>query len=50
MLILRSAASGSSNRFCYLEGEPCSKLKRAAEAVAEALAEPYQDSESGEQI
>jgi hypothetical protein len=26
--------------FCYYIGEPCSKVKRAAEAVAEAFAEP----------
>lgn len=28
------------HHFCYRPGEPCSKLKRAAEAIAEAIAEP----------
>lgn len=28
------------HRWCYRRGEPCSKLKRAAEAIAEANAEP----------
>ena len=28
------------NHFCYRPGEPCTKLKRAADAVADALAAP----------
>ena len=28
------------HNFCYRVGEPCSKLKRAAEAIAEANADP----------
>ena len=28
------------HRFCYGPGEPCSKVKRAAEAIAAAIAEP----------
>lgn len=30
----------SVNQFCSRSGQPCLKMKRAAEAVAEALAEP----------
>lgn len=30
----------SINQFCSQPGQPCLKMKRAAEAVAEALAEP----------
>ena len=31
------------HHFCYRIGEPCSKLKRAAEAIAEANADPVAD-------
>lgn len=43
------APSGSTNGSCWHAGEPCLKLKRAAEAVAEALAQPNPDSEAGKQ-
>lgn len=33
-------ANRSAEPFCHRVGEPCSKVKRAAEAVAEAFAEP----------
>ncbi|KAK8218426.1 hypothetical protein IWZ01DRAFT_563769 [Phyllosticta capitalensis] len=32
--------------FCYFPGEPCSKVKRAAEAVTEALALPEPEAEA----
>ena len=35
--------------YCHLAGETCSKLKRAAEVVAESVAQPNQRSESGKQ-
>lgn len=34
------------HRFCYRPGEPCSKMKRAAEAIAAAIAEPNADPEA----
>lgn len=49
MLIGRSASYGSTHGFCWRAGEPCSKLKRAAEAVAEAIAQPSQNLEAGKQ-
>ena len=30
----------SADEVCNLPGQPCNKMKRAAEAVAEAVAEP----------
>ena len=30
----------TTHHFCYRPGQPCSKLKRAAEAVSEAMAAP----------
>ncbi|KAL9138660.1 MAG: hypothetical protein Q9175_000096 [Cornicularia normoerica] len=47
--IPRAPHYGSTHGYCWLEGEPCSKLKRAAEAVAEAIAQPNQDLEAGKQ-
>lgn len=37
----------SINQFCSGPGQPCLKMKRAAEAVAEALAEPAPLPEAG---
>ena len=46
-----AAASAAPNaeaihHFCYRPGQPCSKMKRAAEAVAEAIAAPHPDAEA----
>ena len=35
-----AATTPSSEEVCNLPGQPCDKMKRAAEAVAEAVAEP----------
>lgn len=35
-----TTATQSSEEFCNLPGQPCHKMKRAAEAAAEAMAEP----------
>ena len=48
MLIRRLAGFGSWHGYCYRAGEICSKLKRAAEAVAEAIADP-EDPDAGKQ-
>ena len=37
------SAVAVADPFCHRIGEPCSKVKRAAEAVAEAFAEPKAD-------
>lgn len=51
LLILRLPDyGGSSNGMCSQAGSSCGKLKRAAEAVAEAIAQPKEDSEDGKQI
>ena len=38
--VAEAEARHHRHHFCYRPGEPCSKLKRAAEAVADALAAP----------
>lgn len=38
------------NEFCSSPGQPCSNLKRAADAAAEALAEPLPDPEAANHI
>jgi hypothetical protein len=40
ILAISVCASAVADPFCFNVGEPCSKVKRAAEAVAEAFAEP----------
>ena len=49
MLTGRLAHGGSWHGYCWRAGEPCAKLKRAAEAVAEAIAPPNQDPGAGKQ-
>ena len=39
-VVAAKAAPQPGYHFCYRPGEPCTKLKRAADAVAEALAHP----------
>lgn len=34
------AEARHSHRWCFFTGEPCSKMKRAAEPLAEAIAAP----------
>lgn len=38
-----AAAPQSAEEICNLPGQPCNKMKRAAEAIAEAIAEPEAD-------
>lgn len=37
---IANPAPQAEHGFCYRRGEPCSKLKRAAEAAAEAITDP----------
>ena len=48
-MLTRCSTAESDEGFCYRQGEVCSKLKRAAEAVADAIALPNQVFEPGEQ-
>ena len=49
MLTRHIADRESWHGYCYRAGQTCSKLKRAAEAVAEAIAQPNEDPEAGKQ-
>ncbi|KFY29023.1 hypothetical protein V493_02587 [Pseudogymnoascus sp. VKM F-4281 (FW-2241)] len=43
---VNSAAIAQPEAFCHRPGQPCGKVKRAAEAFAEALSEPIGDDKS----
>ena len=45
MLIISTEARYNKH-FCYRRGEACYKVKRAADAIAEAIAEPEADARS----
>lgn len=49
-MLTRHLAHSSWHGYCWLGGETCSKLKRAAEIVAEAIAQPNRDPEAGKII
>ena len=44
------APLGRGPQWCYRKGEPCSKVKRAAGAIAAALAEPAAAPEAGNEL